>query len=133
MLATQNLNRAGQSLWLDTITRQLLSSGTLKRYIDELSVTGLTSNPTIFDHAMRNGAAYDASITEGARRGLSHEILFFEIALAELTLAADLFRPVYERTASVDGWGSLEVSPLLAHSTQATITEAQRLRSRLTP
>lgn len=102
-------------------------------YRDELSVTGLTSNPTIFDHAMRNGAADDASITEGARRGLSHEIHFFEIALAELTLAADLFRPVYERTAGVDGWGSLEVSPLLAHSTKATITEAQRLRSRLSP
>jgi transaldolase len=127
MLATQKLNQAGQSLWLDNITRDLLNGGTLKRYIDEWSVTGLTSNPTIFDHAMRNGSAYDASIAEGARSGKSGDKLFFDLALADITRAADLFRHVHERTSGVDGWVSLEVSPLLAHNTQETIAEARRL------
>ena len=118
MNPTQALSRAGQSLWLDNITRELLTSGTLARYIDELSVTGLTSNPTIFDQAIKNGTAYDASIRERVRAGMSGEKLFFEIALEDITRAADLFRPVHERTAGVDGWVSLEVSPLLAHDTQ---------------
>lgn len=128
--ATLELNRAGQSLWLDNITRELLTSGTLKRYIEELSVTGLTSNPTIFDHAMKRGAAYDDDLRELASRGLPVEELFFEIALQDLTRAADLFRPVHERTAGLDGWVSLEVSPHLARNTAATIEQARRLHER---
>ena len=130
MNPTQALSRAGQSLWLDNITRELLTSGTLKRYIDELSITGLTSNPTIFDQAIKNGTAYDASIRERVRAGKSGERLFFEIALEDITRAADLFRPVHERTAGVDGWVSLEVSPLLAHDTKTTLREAQDLHAR---
>ena len=118
MNPTQALCRAGQSLWLDNITRDLLTSGTLQRYIAELSVTGLTSNPTIFDHAIKSGTAYDAAIRERLRAGKSGEKLFFEIALEDITRAADLFRPVHERTDGVDGWVSLEVSPLLAYDTQ---------------
>ena len=117
----------GQSLWLDNITRDLLRSGTLKRYLDELSVTGLTSNPTIFDHAIKNSTAYDAAIRDKSRQGKSGEGLFFELALEDLTQAADLFRPVYDRTGSVDGWVSLEVSPLLAYDTASTLAEAKEL------
>jgi len=117
MKATETLHDRGQSLWLDNITRDLLESGTLARYIDELSVTGLTSNPTIFDHAIKNSSAYDAAIRKKVKEGNSGEPLFFELALEDLTRAADLFRPIWERTAGVDGWVSLEVSPLLAHDT----------------
>ena len=117
MKATQRLHDLGQSIWLDNITRDLLDSGTLKRYIDELSVTGLTSNPTIFDQAIKNSAAYDAAIREKLGKGKSGEALFFELALEDLTRAADLFRPIHERTNGVDGWVSLEVSPLLAYDT----------------
>ena len=130
MQATRELNRAGQSLWLDNITRELLSSGTLKRYIDELSITGLTSNPTIFDHAMKHGSAYDQDIQALAQKGLADEKLFFELALEDLTRAADLFRPVHERTAGVDGWVSLEVSPRLAYDANSTIAEARDLHAR---
>ena len=117
MKATQLLHDLGQSLWLDNITRDLLTSGTLKRYIDELSVTGLTSNPTIFDHAIKNSTAYDASIRQKLEEGKSGEELFFELALEDITQAADLFRPIWDETNGVDGWVSLEVSPLLAHDT----------------
>src|ERR1700693_6452174 len=117
MKATQQLHDLGQSLWLDNITRDLLDSGTLKRYIDELSVTALTSTPTIFDHAIKNSTAYDAPIREKLQKGRSGEALFFELALEDITRAADLFRPIYDRTNGVDGWVSLEVSPLLAHDT----------------
>jgi len=129
MKATQLLHNLGQSLWLDNITRDLLNSGTLKRYSDELSVTGLTSNPTIFDHAI-NSSAYDVAIREGLEKGKSGESLFFDLALDDLTRAADLFRPVYNRTNGVDGWVSLEVSPLLAHDTASTIAAAKELSAR---
>jgi transaldolase len=130
MKATQTLHERGQSLWLDNITRDLLESGTLKRYIDELSVTGLTSNPTIFDHAIKNSPAYDAAIRKKVRDGKSGEDLFFELALEDLTRAADLFRPIWDRTRGVDGWVSLEVSPLLAHDTSSTLTAAKTLHQR---
>src|ERR1700751_5280098 len=117
MKATQLLHDLGQSLWLDNITRDLINSGTLKRYIDELSVTGLTSNPTIFDHAIKNSSSYDTAIKKKIDQGESGEDLFFELAIEDLTRAANLFRPVFERTDGVDGWVSLEVSPLLAHNT----------------
>ena len=130
MNPTRELNRAGQSIWLDNITRDLLTSGTLARYIDDLSVTGLTSNPTIFDQAIAKGTAYDASIRERMRTGTSAEEAFFGIALEDLTRAADLFRPVHERTAGVDGWVSLEVSPLLAHDAKATLAQARDLHAR---
>src|SRR3981189_336360 len=130
MKATQQLHNLGQSLWLDNITRDLLSSGTLARYIDELSVTGLTSNPTIFDQAIKNSTAYDASIREKMSKGKSGEALFFDLALEDLTRAAALFRHVHERTDGVDGWVSLEVSPLLAHDTASTTTAAQALHAR---
>src|SRR5499433_665924 len=130
MKATQLLHNLGQSLWLDNITRDLLTSGTLKRYIDELSVTGLTSNPTIFDHAIKNSTTYDDAIRKKLQEGKSGEELFFELALEDLTQAADLFRPIYERTDGVDGWVSLEVSPLLAHDTASTIAAAQSLHAR---
>src|SRR6516164_7869271 len=117
MKATQLLHNLGQSLWLDNITRDLLDSGTLRQYIDGLSVTGLTSNPTIFDHAIKGSSAYDADIREGLSKGRSGEQLFFDLALSDITRAADLFRPTYDRTNTVDGWVSLEVSPLLAHDT----------------
>jgi len=127
MKATQLLHNLGQSLWLDNITRDLLRSGTLKEYIDNLSVTGLTSNPTIFDHAIKNSAAYDAAITEKSAQGKAGEALFFELALEDLTRAADLFRPIYDETNGVDGWLSLEVSPLLAYDTASTIAAAREL------
>src|SRR5712691_3317543 len=130
MKATKLLHNLGQSLWLDNITRDLLNSGTLKRYIDELSVTGLTSNPTIFDHAIKNSTAYDAAIRKKLNEGKSGEELFFELALADLTRAADLFRPVFDRTDGVDGWVSLEVSPLLAHDTDSTLAAARELHRR---
>src|SRR6516162_3547603 len=130
MKATELLHNLGQSLWLDNITRDLLNSGTLKRYIDELSVTGLTSNPTIFDHAIKNSTAYDATIREKLAKGKSGEVLFFELALEDLTRAADLFRPIYDRTDGVDGWVSLEVSPLLAYDTTSTLAAAKDLHAR---
>ncbi|MFH0344590.1 MAG: transaldolase [Chromatiales bacterium] len=130
MKATQLLHNLGQSLWLDNITRDLLNSGTLKRYIDELSVTGLTSNPTIFDHAIKNSTAYDATIREKLSKGKSGEALFFELALEDITRAADLFRPVYDQADGVDGWVSLEVSPLLAYDTASTLTAAKDLHGR---
>jgi transaldolase len=130
MKATQTLHERGQSLWLDNITRDLLESGTLKRYLDDLSVTGLTSNPTIFDHAIKNSSAYDAAIRKKVREGKSGEDLFFELALEDLTRAADLFRPIWDRTRGVDGWVSLEVSPLLAHDTPSTLAAAKALHAR---
>ena len=130
MKATETLHDRGQSLWLDNITRDLLQSGTLKRYIDELSVTGLTSNPTIFDHAIKNSSAYDAAILRKLKGGKSGEELFFELALEDLTRAADLFRPIWDRTGGVDGWVSLEVSPLLAHDTARTLAAAKALHAR---
>jgi transaldolase len=130
MKATQLLHNLGQSLWLDNITRDLLNNGTLRRYIDELSVTGLTSNPTIFDHAIKNSSAYDRAILQGLAGGKSGENLFFNLALDDITRAADLFRPTYDRTNGVDGWVSLEVSPLLAHDTASTLAEAKELFSR---
>src|SRR5262245_10915116 len=130
MKATQLLHNLGQSLWLDNITRDLLSSGTLKRYIDDLSVTGLTSNPTIFDHAIKNSSSYDAAIGKGLDKGEFAEKLFFELALEDLTRAADMFRPTFDRTNGVDGWVSLEVSPLLAHDTASTLASAKSLHTR---
>src|SRR5881409_691844 len=130
MNATQRLHDLGQSLWLDNITRDLLDTGTLKRYIADLSVTGLTSNPTIFDHAIKNSSAYDAAIRKKVKEGKSGEDLFFELALEDLTRAADLFRPIWDRTRGVDGWVSLEVSPLLAHDTPSTLTAAKALHAR---
>jgi transaldolase len=130
MKATQKLHDLGQSIWLDNITRDLLTSGTLKGYIDELSVTGLTSNPTIFDHAIKNSTSYDAAIREKLKEGNSGEKLFFELALEDLGRAADLFRPICDRTNGVDGWVSLEVSPLLAHDTASTLAAAKDLHTR---
>jgi transaldolase len=131
MNATRTLHDLGQSLWLDNITRNLLRTGTLRRYIDELSVTGLTSNPTIFDHAIKNSSDYDDAIRSKLAQGKSGEKLFFELALEDLAQAADLFRPVHERTCGVDGWVSLEVSPLLAHDTQSTIAAAKELHAQV--
>jgi transaldolase len=130
MKATQLLHNLGQSLWLDNITRDLLDNGTLKYYIDELSVTGLTSNPTIFDQAIKHSTAYDQAIRQKLKEGKSGEELFFELALEDLTRAADLFRPIYDRTNGVDGWVSLEVSPLLAHDTASTIAATRSLHAR---
>jgi transaldolase len=126
MKATEMLHNLGQSLWLDNITRDLLNSGALKSYIDELSVTGLTSSPTIFYHAIRNGD-YDAAIVKKLKRGRMGEELFFELALEDLTRAADLFRPIYDRTNGVDGWVSLGISPLLAHDTDGALAAAKNL------
>jgi transaldolase len=130
MNATKKLHNKGQSLWLDNITRELLTSGTLGRYIDEYSVTGLTSNPTIFHHALQNSTAYDAAICKLAKQGKSGEDLFFELAIEDLTQAADLFRPIFDRTCGVDGWVSLEVSPLLVHDTETTLAMAKQLHTR---
>jgi len=130
MKPTATLHDLGQSLWLDNITRNLLRTGVLRRYIDELSITGLTSNPTIFDHAIKNSSDYDDAIKSKLAEGKSGEKLFFELALEDLTKAADLFRPVYDRTCGVDGWVSLEVSPLLAHNTKSTVAEAKDLYAR---
>jgi transaldolase len=130
MRPTQRLHDQGQSIWLDNITRDLLSSGTLKRYIDELSVTGLTSNPTIFDQALKKSAAYDEAIRKAVQAGRTGEALFFDLALDDLGRAADLFRPVHDRTAGVDGFVSLEVSPLLAYDTASTLSAARELFAR---
>jgi transaldolase len=130
MKATQLLHNLGQSLWLDNITRDLLESGALQRYVEELSVTGLTSNPTIFDHAIKNSSAYDKSIGDGSSKGKAGEELFFELALNDITRAADLFRPIYNRTNTVDGWVSLEVSPELAYDTARTLAAAKQLFTR---
>ena len=128
MNSTKALHDIGQSLWLDNITRELLNGGVLRRYIDELSVTGLTSNPTIFDHAISKSADYDADIA--TKREKKAEDLFFDLALADITRAADLFLPIYKRTGGVDGWVSLEVSPLLANDTENTLAAAQDLHQR---
>jgi transaldolase len=130
MKATQLLHNLGQSIWLDNITRDLLNSGTIKYYIDDLSVTGLTSNPTIFNHAIRNSRAYIAAVREKSAAGESGEALFFELALEDITRAADLFRPIYDRTNGVDGWVSLEVSPLLAYDSPKTLAAAKELYAR---
>lgn len=130
MNPTKTLHDLGQSLWLDNITRNLVNSGTLQRYIDEFSVTGLTSNPTIFDHAIKNSADYDSDISRGASSTKLPEDLFFELALGDLTRAADLFRPIFDRTDGVDGWVSLEVSPVLAHDTNRTLASARNLHQR---
>jgi transaldolase len=130
MKATQKLYDLGQSLWLDNITRDLLTTRTLEHYIQQLSVTGLTSNPTIFDHAIKNSTAYDDAIRQKLKEGKSGEKLFFELALEDLTQAADLFRPIWEKTNGVDGWVSLEVSPVLAHDTASTLAAAKDLHAR---
>src|SRR5882762_5549532 len=130
MKATETLHDQGQSLWLDNITRDLLQTGTLKRAISDLSVTGLTSNPTIFDHAIKNSSSYDAAIRMKAKEGKSGEDLFFELAIEDVTRAADLFRPIWDRTHGVDGWVSLEVSPVLAHDTGSTLAAAKALHAR---
>ncbi|HVB40543.1 MAG TPA: transaldolase [Terriglobales bacterium] len=130
MKATGKLHEVGQSLWLDNITRGLLVSGTLHRYIQEFSVTGLTSNPTIFDHAIKNSHDYDDAIRQKVKAGQAGEGLFFELAIEDLRQAADLFRPIHDRTNGVDGWVSLEVSPLLAHDTSGTLAAAKALHAR---
>lgn len=130
MIATQQLHKLGQSIWLDNITRELLTNGTLTRYIRELSVTGLTSNPTIFDHAIQNSELYDDAIRQKKLEGKSGEELFFELALEDLIQAADLFRLIHEATGGMDGWVSLEVSPLLADDTDGTIKAAAVLHER---
>jgi transaldolase len=130
MKTTQKLHEIGQSLWLDNITRGLLASGTLQHYIEELSITGLTSNPTIFDHAIKNSHDYDGAIGQKLKEGKSGEALFFELAIEDLRQAADLFRTIHDRTNGVDGWVSLEVSPLLARKTADTLAAAKALHNR---
>ena len=130
MKITRQFRDIGQSLWLDNITRALLTSGSLERYIDELSITGLTSNPTIFEQAIRNSHAYDAAITEKTAAGKSGEALFFELAIEDLGCAADLFGPIHDATNRVDGWVSLEVSPKLAYDTNGTVAAARELHAR---
>lgn len=130
MKATQQLHDLGQSLWLDNITRDLLDKGTLKRYIDDLSITGLTSNPTIFEHAIAKSSSYDAEVGRLMKAGISGEELFFELALQDLTRAADLFASVHERTAGVDGFVSLELSPLLAYDTKKSVSAAKLLHGK---
>lgn len=127
MSATKQLRDAGQSLWLDNITRGILDDGTLKRYVDEYSVTGLTSNPTIFDHAIRGGSDYDESIRRHSAEGKAGEDLIFALELEDLTRAADLFRPAHDRTNGVDGWASLEVSPSLVRDAAGSIAWARKL------
>jgi len=130
MKATESLHNLGQSIWLDNITRELLDSATLKRYIDDLTVTGLTSNPTIFDHAITHSKSYDSEICRLMGTGVSGEALFFELAVQDLRRAADLFGPIHERTAGVDGFVSLEVSPLLAYDTKNTVAQAKALHKK---
>ena len=125
---TQKLHTLGQSLWIDNITREMLSDGTLRRYIADLSVTGLTSNPTIFEHAIGAGASYDKQIAELSRQKKSGEDLLFALALQDLTQAADLFRPIHDATQGIDGWVSLEVSPAIVNDTARTIEAAARLQ-----
>jgi transaldolase len=129
MTNTKSLHDLGQSLWLDNITRDILDDGTLHRYIETLSVTGLTSNPTIFDEAISKTAVYDKAIRQKASAGLSGEDLFIEIALEDLRRAADLFKPEFDRTQGLDGWVSMEVSPLLASDTEGTIKSALRIHN----
>src|SRR4051812_15799551 len=130
MKATEALHDQGQSLWLDHISRDLLTTGRLARYIDQLSVTGLTSNPAIFDHSIKTGSAYDAAIRKKVEEDKSGEELFVELALEDLTRAADVFRPIWSRTRGVDGWVSLDVSPLLANDTASTLAAAEALHAR---
>jgi len=130
MKATRLLSNLGQSIWLDNITRDLLETGTLKHYIDEFSVTGLTSNPTIFERAFKNSRSYDAPFQNKIGNGKFGDELFFDLALEDITRAADLLRPIYDRTNTVDGWVSLEVSPLLAHDTGSTLLAAKELFAR---
>ncbi|MGD8316877.1 MAG: transaldolase [Myxococcales bacterium] len=130
MKATKALHDVGQSLWLDNITRDLLESGTLAHYIRDLSVTGLTSNPTIFDKAIRDSEHYDDEIRRKSEDAKSSEDLFFALAIEDLRRAADLFRPIFDRTNGMDGWVSLEVSPLLAHDTESTLKAARELHER---
>jgi transaldolase len=130
MKPTQQLHDLGQSLWLDNITRGLLADGTLARYIKELSITGLTSNPTVFDHAIKSSKDYDDAIRQKSKEGMVGEDLFFDLALEDLRQAADLFRPIYDRTSGNDGWASLEVSPLLAHDAAGSFREARHLHTR---
>lgn len=130
MNATKKLHDVGQSLWLDNITRDLLDDGTLKRYIAQLSVTGLTSNPTIFNLAFKNSKTYDAPILEKVKAGMTGEDLFFDLAIEDLVRAADLLRPFFDRTNGVDGFVSLEVSPLLAHDTAGTVAAAKALHKK---
>jgi transaldolase len=130
MKATQLLHNLGQSIWLDNITRDLLNSGTLKHYIDDLSVTGLTSNPTIFDHAIKSSPAYDAAISGSVRDKKTTEQVFFDLALDDLTRAAEQFAPIHQQTSGVDGWVSLEVSPMLARDTASTLRAAKELHAR---
>ena len=127
MSATKDLHDAGQSLWLDNITRDAVDDGTIEGYVRDLSLTGLTSNPTIFDKALSEGDAYDEQTAELLEAGKEGEDLFFELALRDLRGACDLFATVHERTSGVDGWASLEVSPLLAHDAKGTAQEAARL------
>jgi transaldolase len=127
MKPTRKLHKLGQSLWLDNITRDLLDNGTLSRYVEEFSITGLTSNPSIFDGAIGGGDTYDACIHEKAQAGKSGETLFIELALEDLRRAADLFRPIFDRSDQVDGWVSMEVSPLLASDTDASIEAARQI------
>lgn len=129
MRPTQQLHGFGKSLWLDNITRELLTSGTLRRYIDDFSVTGLTSNPSVFDHAIKNSTFYDDAIRQKRKEGMSGEALFFELAIENLKQAADLFRSVHDATAGMDGWVSLEVSPSLAYDSASTVKEAIRLHA----
>ena len=131
MKATQTLHDLGQSIWLDNLTRGLLASGKLREYIEEFSVTGLTSNPTIFDHAVRNGHDYDDAIRQKVKEGKSSDALFFELAIEDVRRAADLFRPIHIRTDGVDGWVSLEVSPLLARNSEGTLAAAKALHARV--
>jgi transaldolase len=130
MKATRALHKLGQSIWLDNVTRDLLDRGTLTRYIDQFSITGLTSNPTIYDHAIKNGAAYGRAIREKTSQWKTPETVFYELAMEDLARAADLFAPIYERTDGVDGWVSLELSPLLAYDTAASIASARDLHAR---
>src|SRR5450755_1998029 len=129
MTTTQQLKDLGQSLWLDNITRGILADGTLRRYISDLAVTGLTSNPTIFDEAIKKSNFYDDAIGEKTAAGGSGEALFFDLALEDLTQAADLFRPAYDASGGTDGWVSLEVSPLLANDAAGTIKAARDRKS----
>jgi transaldolase len=128
--STEVLRNSGQSIWLDNITRDLLLSGTLKNYVEQFSITGITSNPSIFDKAIRTSNAYDESIRVGRLNGKSGDDLFFEIALQDITAAADVFRPVYERTDGVDGWASIEISPLLAYNAESTVKAVKDLYAR---
>src|SRR5215471_1774231 len=128
MKGTERLHNIGQSLWLDNITRDLLNNGTMKRYVDEFSISGLTSNPTIFDHAIKNSTAYDADIRQN--QGRSPDEIFVELALKDLSRAGELFRPTYEATNAVDGWVSIEVSPLIAHDTARTLASVEEISKR---